>query len=220
MNGPSQPGDAAGSSESFEQNRFDRQFSTTSFTSLCDTDDERDSDNYVPGPLLPLKEQLERDKEDESLRRWKEQLLGSLDYDFAEDKVEPEVTFLSMEICCDGREINIPLTIEKRTNDISFAIKEGCNLRVKFKFAVHHNIVSGLTWVNTIWRSGIQVEQNRHMFGTFSPKREPYTHCLEEDMIPTGVLARGTFVTKSKFIDDDGRCHLELDYSFDIVKDW
>jgi len=28
-------------------------------------------------PQVPLKEQLEKDKEDESLRRWKEQLLGS-----------------------------------------------------------------------------------------------------------------------------------------------
>ncbi|KAL8523158.1 hypothetical protein ACS0TY_013212 [Phlomoides rotata] len=37
--------------------------------------------NFVPGPLLPLKEQIEKDKEDESLRRWKEKLLGCLESD-------------------------------------------------------------------------------------------------------------------------------------------
>ncbi|MBA0764612.1 hypothetical protein Gotri_013943, partial [Gossypium trilobum] len=31
------------------------------------------------GPQVSLKEQLEKDKDDESLRRWKEQLLGSVD---------------------------------------------------------------------------------------------------------------------------------------------
>jgi hypothetical protein len=51
------------------------------------------------GPQVPLKEQLEKDKEDESLRRWKEQLLGSASLDDAAAAAggdggfsEPEVT--------------------------------------------------------------------------------------------------------------------------------
>ncbi|MFQ6632384.1 hypothetical protein Gotur_009460 [Gossypium turneri] len=50
-----------------------------------EVDEEDDDPNLKPekeldlGPPLSLKEQLEKDKDDESLRRWKEQLLGSVD---------------------------------------------------------------------------------------------------------------------------------------------
>ena len=61
MNRSSQPR----SSESFRQIMFSRQ---SSVASLYETDDEADEgqgvgvSDYVPGPLLPLKEQLELDK--------------------------------------------------------------------------------------------------------------------------------------------------------------
>nr|ADE76649.1 unknown [Picea sitchensis] len=61
MNGSSEPG----SSESFRQSRFSRQLSAES---LYEMDDEMDEvhgigiSDYVPGPLMPLKEQLELDK--------------------------------------------------------------------------------------------------------------------------------------------------------------
>ncbi|AQK93968.1 Rho GDP-dissociation inhibitor 1 [Zea mays] len=42
-------------------------------------DEEGNKRVVVLGPQVPLKEQLELDKDDESLRRWKEQLLGQVD---------------------------------------------------------------------------------------------------------------------------------------------
>jgi len=36
------------------------------------------------GPQYTLKEQIEKDKDDESLRKWKEQLLGSVDFETLE----------------------------------------------------------------------------------------------------------------------------------------
>ncbi|GLJ53422.1 hypothetical protein SUGI_1139230 [Cryptomeria japonica] len=215
MNGPSDPGDAAGSSESFQQNNFVRQFSKAS---LCETDEEQDDGSYVPGPLVSLKEQLELDKEDESLRRWKEKLLGCVDYDFSEESMEPEVTFQSLGIISSSnQEVNFSLLLEN--NGISITLKEGCNYYFKFSFMVHHNIVSGLQYVNTVWKAGLKVDHIHHMLGTFSPRQEPYVHALEEETTPSGVLARGTYTAKTKFIDDDGRCHLEVDYSFEIQKD-
>lgn len=56
------------------------------------------------------------------------------------------------------------------------------------------------------------------MLGTFAPQRDPYEHLLEEETTPSGVLARGIYSAKLKFEDDDKRCHLELDYSFEIKK--
>nr|GMD18839.1 rho GDP-dissociation inhibitor 1-like [Ipomoea batatas] len=45
--------------------------------SLCPTEDEED---FTPmGPKCSIKEHLIKDKDDESLKRWKEQLLGSAD---------------------------------------------------------------------------------------------------------------------------------------------
>ncbi|XP_020594311.1 rho GDP-dissociation inhibitor 1-like, partial [Phalaenopsis equestris] len=44
-----------------------------------DDDDDRKGANVVLGPQLALKEQLEMDKDDESLRKWKEQLLAGVD---------------------------------------------------------------------------------------------------------------------------------------------
>lgn len=223
MNGSSEPG----SSESFRQIMFSRQ---SSVVSLYETDDEPDEgqgvgvSDYVPGPLLPLKEQLELDKEDESLRRWKEQLLGCIDHNFIEEKMEPEVVFLSLGIVpCGHREITLSLPLQKSANDIAFTLKEGSKYSLKLTFMVRHNIVSGLVYESRVWKTGFPVYPVDHthcMLGTFSPQREPYVHVLEEETAPSGALARGSYTAKTKFVDDDRRCHLEVNYSFEIKKDW
>ncbi|KAF8046812.1 hypothetical protein N665_3400s0004, partial [Sinapis alba] len=48
--------------------------------SLSAAEEEEDDDsNLQLGPQYTIKEHLEKDKDDESLRKWKEQLLGSVD---------------------------------------------------------------------------------------------------------------------------------------------
>ncbi|CAL1381939.1 unnamed protein product [Linum trigynum] len=46
-----------------------------------DEDDDEVANKLELGPQYSLKEQLEKDKDDESLRKWKEQLLGSVDFE-------------------------------------------------------------------------------------------------------------------------------------------
>lgn len=199
-----------------------------SMVSLNDVDVEEHEDSspgedeeFVPGPLFPLKDQLERDKEDDSLQRWKVKLLGCVDHELNEDNVEPHVTVLSLGIMSKGRpEITLPLPLEKNSNDVCFTLKEGSNYCLKITFVVRHNIVSGLAYANTVWKGRIQVDHTQVMLGTFSPRREPYIHIMEEETAPTGVLARGIYTAKTKFSDDDGRCHLEVHYPFEIQKDW
>ncbi|XP_009797300.1 rho GDP-dissociation inhibitor 1 [Nicotiana tabacum] len=175
--------------------------------------------SYVPGPLLSLKDQIEKDKEDESLRRWKEKLLGCLESDL-NGQMEPEVKFHSVGILSsDFEEINTPLPIkEGQRKSVLFTLKEGSEYRLKLTFSVLHNIVSGLAYTNTVWKAGLQVDQSKGMLGTFAPQREPYIHMLEEETTPSGALARGTYTAKLKFVDDDKRCYLELNYSFEISK--
>ncbi|XP_010940727.1 rho GDP-dissociation inhibitor 1 [Elaeis guineensis] len=179
-------------------------------------DEEVGADGFVPGPLISLKEQLEKDKDDESLRRWKEKLLGCLEGEL-NGQMEPEVTFHSIGIVSEGcAEIVIPLPVAEDQSHVLFTLKEGSQYHLKLTFSVKHNIVSGLNYLNTVWKKGRQVDQSKGMLGTFAPQLEPYEHSLEDETTPSGSLARGVYSAILKFEDDDKRCHLELGYSFEI----
>ncbi|XP_064963548.1 rho GDP-dissociation inhibitor 1-like isoform X2 [Musa acuminata AAA Group] len=178
-----------------------------------DEGEEPGADGFVPSPLIPLS-----DQEDESLRRWKEKLLGGVDGEL-NSKVEPEVTFHSIGVVSEGfANLITSLPVAKNQSQILFTLKEGSKYRLRLTFTVRHNIVSGLTYSNVVWKRGIKVDQIKGMLGTFAPRRDPYEHLLEEETTPSGVLARGIYSAKLKFEDDDKRCHLELSYSFEIKK--
>ncbi|KAG7989675.1 hypothetical protein I3843_03G250900 [Carya illinoinensis] len=166
-----------------------------------DAKDDRFVAGFVPGPLVSLKEQIEKDKDDDSLRRWKEKLLGCLESDL-NDQMEPEVKFHSIGIISDEfGEITSPLPVdESRNGHVLFTLREGSQFRLKLTFSVLHNIVSGLTYSNTVWKGGVQVDQSEGMLGTFAPQPEPYVHTLDEETTPSGVLARGTYSAKLKVL--------------------
>nr|KJB42332.1 hypothetical protein B456_007G148600 [Gossypium raimondii] len=212
-------GPSAGVSED-KQQREEREMSEKQLADeVCDDheDDDDDDDDkedgagalagFVPGPLLSLKEQIEKDKDDDSLRRWKEKLLGCVEED------------LNGIISNDLEEVSYPLPLDlNRAGLVLFTLKEGSRYQLKLTFSVLHNIVSGLTYSNTVWKAGLKVDQNKGMLGTFAPQREPYVHVLDEETTPSGVLARGIYSANLKFEDDDRRCHMELKYAFEIKK--
>ncbi|CAA6670156.1 unnamed protein product [Spirodela intermedia] len=173
------------------------------------------------GPQFTLKQQLEKDKEDESLRRWKEQLLGGLDLDSVGEHLEPEVKIESLSIISPGRpDIVLPLPLAPNTKGPWFTLKEGSTYRLKFSFSVSNNIVPGLRYSNTVWKTGVKVDSTKEMLGTFSPRVEPYDCEMQKETTPSGIFARGSYSARSKFIDDDGKCYLEINYTFDIRKEW
>nr|XP_043619017.1 rho GDP-dissociation inhibitor 1-like [Erigeron canadensis] len=189
-----------------------------------DVDDENENledgfSKFVPGPLLPLKEQLDKDKDDESLRRWKEKLLGCVETDLNGQK-DPEVKFHSLGILSkDVGEITISLPVkESQSGRPLFTLKEGVQYQLKLTFTILHNIVSGLTCTSTVWKGGIQVDCVKRMLGTFAPQKDAYIETLDEETAPSGIFARGIYTAKLRFEDDDKACHLELDYSFEIKK--
>uniref|UniRef100_A0A5B7B582 Rho GDP-dissociation inhibitor 1-like n=1 Tax=Davidia involucrata TaxID=16924 RepID=A0A5B7B582_DAVIN len=175
------------------------------------------------GPQYSLKEQLEKDKDDESLRKWKEQLLGSVDFSAvgAESK-DPEVQILSLSILSPGRpDIVFPSSFASNNTKASlFTLKEGSQYRLKFRFTVSTNIVSGLKYTNTVWKTGIRVDNSKVMLGTFSPQKEPYTCELEQDTTPSGMFVRGSYSARTKVLDDDGKCYFDVSYRFEIQKKW
>uniref|UniRef100_A0A6N2KCI2 ApaG domain-containing protein n=1 Tax=Salix viminalis TaxID=40686 RepID=A0A6N2KCI2_SALVM len=69
---------------------------------------------------------------------------------------------------------------------------------LQFTFKVKNNIVSGLKYSNTVWKTGVKVDSSKEMIGTFSPQAEPYTHEMPEETTPSGIFARGSYSAKTK----------------------
>ncbi|XP_047336864.1 rho GDP-dissociation inhibitor 1-like [Impatiens glandulifera] len=192
-------------------------------TSDYTTEDEEDEDahNIELGPQCTLKSQLEKDKDDESLARWKEQLLGSVDINNVGESLEADVKILSLSIKSSGiDDIVLPIPEDGKPKGSWFTLKEGSRYRLTFSFQVRNNIVSGLKYTNMVWKTAVKVDSAKEMLGTFSPQDESYTHEMPEETTPSGFFARGSYTAKSKFVDDDNKCYLEIDYTFDIKKDW
>ncbi|XP_039048161.1 rho GDP-dissociation inhibitor 1-like [Hibiscus syriacus] len=184
-------------------------------------EEDNDESSLHLGPQRTLKEQLEKDKDDESLRKWKEQLLGGVDINNIGETLEPEVKFLSVAIVSPDRaDLVLAIPVDGKPQGLWFTLKEGSHYRLKFTFQVSNNIVSGLRYTNTVWKTGVKVYSTKEMIGTFSPQLEPYTHEMPEETAPSGFLARGSYTAKTKFLDDDNKCYLEINYTFDIKKDW
>ncbi|KAG8386061.1 hypothetical protein BUALT_Bualt03G0109800 [Buddleja alternifolia] len=177
--------------------------------------------NLQLGPKWSIKQHLEKDKDDESLRRWKEQLLGSVDANSVQEDQEPDVKILSLTILSPGRrDIVLPIPEAGNPKGKWFTLKEGSRYRLRFTIKVSNDIVCGLRYTNTVWKTGIKVDSAKQMLGTFSPQEEVYTQEMAEETTPSGIFARGSYSARSKFVDDDKKCYLEINYTFDIQKDW
>lgn len=201
--------------------KIGKKMSESSLTESEVEDGSDDEQNLELGPQCSLKDQLEKDKDDESLRKWKEQLLGSVDITSIGEVLEPEVKILSLAIKSPGRsDIFLPIPESGKPKGLWFSLKEGSLYNLKFTFQVTNNIVSGFKYTNTVWKTGVKVDSAKEMLGTFSPQVEPYIHEMPEETTPSGFFARGTYSAKSKFLDDDNKCYLEINYTFDIRKEW
>ncbi|XP_024977160.1 rho GDP-dissociation inhibitor 1-like isoform X1 [Cynara cardunculus var. scolymus] len=189
-------------------------------SSIYATEDDEDAQIEL-GPKISIKEHLEKDKDDESLRRWKEQLLGSVDVNAVAEIEEPDVKIISLAIVTADRP-DIVLEIPESGNPKGrwFTLKEGSRYNLRFSFKVSNNIVCGLKYTNTVWKTGIKVDSSKQMLGTFSPQAEPYIHVMTEETTPSGMFARGSYSANTKFLDDDNKCYLDLNYTFDIQKEW
>uniref|UniRef100_A0A6N2JZA6 Rho GDP-dissociation inhibitor 1 n=1 Tax=Salix viminalis TaxID=40686 RepID=A0A6N2JZA6_SALVM len=137
------------------------------------------------------------------------------------ETLEPEVKILSLEIKSPGRpDIVLSVPASGKPKGSWFTLKEGSRYSLQFTFKVKNNIVSGLKYSNTVWKTGVKVDSSKEMIGTFSPQAEPYTHEMPEETTPSGIFARGSYSAKTKFVDDDNKRYLEINYTFEIRKDW
>ena len=64
------------------------------------------------------------------------------------------------------------------------------------------------------------VDKTNLMVGSYGPKTEAHVFQTPPEEAPSGVMSRGTYILKSKFLDDDKNLYLEWEWALAIKKDW
>ncbi|KAG9300461.1 hypothetical protein G9A89_010087 [Geosiphon pyriformis] len=177
---------------------------------------------YRPGEKKSIDEYKDLDAADESLNKWKASLgLGQVAGPSNDDR---KVVILQLALEVKGRpDVALDLSSKEALASLKnqpFVIKEGVEYRMKVKFRIQHDVVSGLKYLQVVKRKGIRVDKTEEMIGSYGPSEDPYEKKFIPEEAPSGMLARGHYDAKSKFVDDDGVTHIEWAWSFDIKKDW
>lgn len=66
----------------------------------------------------------------------------------------------------------------------------------------------------------ISVDKSNFMVGSYGPQTEPHVYTTPVEDAPKGMMARGSYVVKSRFTDDDKNIYLEWEWMFQIKKEW
>jgi len=180
--------------------------------------------NYQPPPQKTIEEIIAADQEDESLRKYKEALLGAAQSEkIIVDANDPrKVIVKKLALCVPGRddmELDLTGDLTKLKKQV-FTIKEGIQYKIRIDFVVQREIVHGLKYVQRTYRMAVPVDKMTHMVGSYPPKAEIQSYLTPFEEAPSGMLARGSYSVTSLFTDDDKNEHLKWDWSFEIKKDW
>ncbi|XP_014788749.1 rho GDP-dissociation inhibitor 1 isoform X2 [Octopus bimaculoides] len=188
-------------------------------------EDDEPALNYQPPAEKTINEILKADEDDDSLVRYKQKLLGSaagstniILYPDNPNKVILQKLILKV----DSR----PDVVISLIGDLSklcknaFVIKEGCKYRMQIDFYVQRDIVCGLNYYQTVYRKGIRVDNFNHMVGSYGPSKDLVSYLTPSEDAPSGLISRGTYTVRSKFVDDDGIEYLKWEWAFEITKEW
>ncbi|XP_034448779.1 rho GDP-dissociation inhibitor 3 [Hippoglossus hippoglossus] len=185
-----------------------------------EVEDERNL-NYNPPAQKTLQEIQDLDKDDESLVKYKQTLLGM--GPLAGDASGPNVCVTRMTLLCDQAPGPITMDLTGDLNSLkekNFSVQEGARYRLKIHFKVNREIVAGLRYHHVTSRKGVKVDKVSYMVGSYGPKPGEYEYLTPADEAPKGLMSRGHYQIKSYFIDDDKNVFLSWEWNLDILKDW
>ncbi|KAM3864685.1 rho GDP-dissociation inhibitor 1-like [Diretmus argenteus] len=183
--------------------------------------EESETVNYKPPAQKTLQQIHELDKDDESLRKYKEALLGAGATEV--DPNIPNVLVTRLTLVVDGAPNPLTLDLQGDLEEFkkqSFVLKEGVEYKIKISFKVTKEIVSGLKYVQQTYRKGVRIDKTDYMVGSYGPRLAEYDFLTTLEEAPKGLMARGTYNIKSKFTDDDKHDHLSWEWNLNIKKDW
>uniref|UniRef100_A0A672TNL5 Rho GDP dissociation inhibitor gamma n=2 Tax=Strigops habroptila TaxID=2489341 RepID=A0A672TNL5_STRHB len=187
-------------------------------------EEEEDADvalAYKTPEKKSLREIQELDPGDESLRKYKQALLGTIPV--AVDASVPNVQVTRLTLMCE--QAPGPITMDL-TGDLdvlrgrAFVLKEGVDYRVKVSFKVNREIVCGLRCLHLTYRRGRPVDRDVFMVGSYAPRAEEYEVVTPAEEAPRGWLARGSYRVRSLVTDDDKMEHLSWEWGLCIKKAW
>eukprot|EP00479_Gromia_sphaerica_P009919 TRINITY_DN4353_c0_g1_i1.p1 TRINITY_DN4353_c0_g1~~TRINITY_DN4353_c0_g1_i1.p1 ORF type:complete len:169 (-),score=29.25 TRINITY_DN4353_c0_g1_i1:59-565(-) len=161
---------------------------------------------------------MSKDADDKSLQDYKKKLLASAE---TAELIEPDnpasVLVRKFSVVVEGEE---KFSFDYPFDGIKFTLKEGSNYSLRLQFFVQREIVSGLKYVNLVYKMKMRVDKSDEMVGSYPPSNEIFTYTSLEDEAPKGLLARGSYAAKVRLLDDDEAIHLEFGYDFDIRRSW
>jgi len=102
-------------------------------------------------------------------------------------------------------------------------IKEGSDYKISVTFRVQHTLVAGFKIESTVKKIGKTVSSDTEMLGSFPPSNEWTTIDIgggDFSEAPSGLMLRGEYKGRMKFVDDDGHTHLDFEYTLKFAKDW
>ncbi|XP_035787705.1 rho GDP-dissociation inhibitor 1-like [Anopheles albimanus] len=198
--------------------------STEKEVNPAEVEQEEHDTNYQPPPQKTIEEIMAADAEDESLRKYKEALLGEAQAEkIIFDDSDPRKVIVKKLalVAADRNPMELDLTgdLTKLKKNV-FVIKEGIQYKIRIDFVVQREIVHGLKYVQKTYRMGVPVDKMVQMVGSYPPKKEIQSYTTPFEEAPSGMMARGTYSVTSLFTDDDKNEHLKWDWSFEIKKDW
>ncbi|XP_055509774.1 rho GDP-dissociation inhibitor 1 [Leucoraja erinacea] len=187
----------------------------------AENQEEESAVSYKPPAQKTLQEIEELDKDDESLRKYKELLLGNRGQVL--DPKVPNVQVIRLSLMCASAPHPLILDLTGDLDNFKknpFVLKEGVEYKIKISFKVNKEIVSGLKYIQTTSRKSIKIDSTDYMVGSYGPRDTEYEFLTTQEEAPKGMLARGNYVVKSQFTDDDKFNHLSWEWQLNIKKDW
>ncbi|KAJ2696815.1 rho GDP dissociation inhibitor [Coemansia sp. IMI 209128] len=174
------------------------------------------TENYKVSEKKAVDELQNLDANDESLNKWKASLVR-----FPNDQRTVIVQALVLQ--SGDHVIRMDVSNERAIEELSkrtVSIKEGIEYTFKIEFVVQREVVSGLVFLQKLKRMNVTVERTEDMCGSFGPKYETQEKRFPVATAPSGMLARGLYNIRSRFVDDDGVVHLDWTWKMEIKKDW
>ncbi|CAN9505212.1 unnamed protein product [Ophioblennius macclurei] len=183
-------------------------------------EDDEQNLNYNPPARKSLQEIQELDKDDESLVKYKQTLLGP--ETIMADLTGPNVKVTRLTLLCDDAPESITMDLTGDLNALkekTFSLPEGLKYRLKIHFQVKREIVSGLKYRHVAYRKGVRMNKAVCMVGSYGPRADEQDFLCPLDETPKGTMSRGQYHIKSCFVDDDKNVYLSWEWILNVSKD-
>jgi|EP01033_Poteriospumella_lacustris_P001651 Rho GDP-dissociation inhibitor len=182
----------------------------------------------APRTTDDLADILSKDTEDESLRKYKESLLGSAAHGDRGDTSDPRRLVIEEFRVVFAPDENLPDIVHNLSTQAGLdnlratgiTMKEGAKFKFRITFRVQHDLIAGVKFVNSMTRM-MMTEAEDLMLGSYPPSSTPHVFEFPKwdfSEAPKGMMYRGKYRVVNSFIDSDRNNHLNFEYDFTIVK--